>query len=214
MKKFSEILQLSSHIQSIALTATTTAVSLVLLQSTSAQAVNLITNGNFENVSPLGVPSIPSWTSSGGFIGTRFGANDTNVASLGTVGSLGSLSQTISTAVGQNYRLSYDFLSDGQFPNEFQVLIDSNALFDRINIPTQSFATSSFNFVGTGSNTIQFRERNDRGYFQLDNVTVNDVASTTVPEPLTVIGTVIGSGAAFSLRKKLKDAALSNKPLA
>ena len=39
-----------------------------------------------------------------------------------TVGSLGSLSQTISTTVGQNYRLSYDFLSDGQFPNEFQVL--------------------------------------------------------------------------------------------
>ncbi len=102
----------------------------------------------------------------------------------------------------QNYTLSYDFLSDGGIPNVFQVQVNGNTLFSQTDIPTQAFTSYSFNFVGTGSDTIQFGSQNDPSYLQLDNVVV-DVAA--VPEPFTIIGSLVGGTAALRMRKKLKS---------
>jgi Carbohydrate binding domain len=196
MNKFSHVLQ------PLALTATTVvASSLALLQSVPAQAANLVTNGDFET------GNLTGWTANGSFLGVdNPGTNGTKTAYMGTTGSLGSLSQILTTVVGETYTLSYDFFSEGSTPNQFQVQVNGSILFDQIDIPAQAFTPYSFNFVGTGSDTIQFNERNDPSFLQLDNVVVDVVA---VPEPFTIVGSLIGGTAALRMRKKLKS---SNKP--
>lgn len=194
--------KLSNVLQPLALTATTVVTSFSLLQSSPAQAANLITNGGFETGNFTG------WTNDGsqsvGITSPALSNNGTNVAYFGKVGSLGFISQTVATTAGQNYQLSYQLYSDGQTPNEFQVQINNTNVFDQLNIPINSFTTYSFNFAGTGSDTIKFGGRNDPAYLQLDNVAVNAIAATSVPEPFTIIGTLIGGTAAFRMRKKLK----------
>jgi hypothetical protein len=194
MNKFSHVLQ------PLALTATTVvASSFAILQSAPAQAANLVSNGDFETGDFTG------WTVNANSTGVGSGANGTNTAFLGNVGGLGSLSQILTTVVGETYTLSYDFLSDGGTPNQFQVQVNGTILFDQTNIPAQAFTPYSFNFVGTGVDTIQFNERNDPSFLQLDNVVV-DVAA--VPEPFTIVGSLVGGTAALRMRKKLKS---SNK---
>ena len=195
MKKFFNVLQ------PLALVTTVTT-GFSLLQSLPAQAVNLITNGDFETGNFTG------WINDGNqSVGTNNPApsnNGTNVAYFGKVGSLGFISQTVSTSLGQNYTLSYDFFSDGSTPNQFQVQVNGTTLFDQLNMPAAPFTNYSFNFTGTGSDKIQFGGRNDPTYQQLDNVIVDVAASTAVPEPFTIVGTLIGGTAAFRMRKKLK----------
>ena len=201
-KKKYTMKKLSNVLQPLALTATTVVTSFSLLQSSPAQAANLITNGGFETGNFTG------WTNDGsqsvGITSPALSNNGTNVAYFGKVGSLGFISQTVATTAGQNYQLSYQLYSDGQTPNEFQVQVDNNTLFDQINIAGQPFTTYNFNFVGTGSDTIKFGGRNDPTWLQLDNVAVNAIAATSVPEPFTVVGTLIGATAAIRMRKKLK----------
>jgi hypothetical protein len=87
------------------------------------------------------------------------------------------------------------------------VQVNGSTLFDRVNIPVQSaFTPYNFNFVGTGADTIQFAGRHDPYALFLDNVVVNAAASTAVPEPFTVVGTLIGGATAIRMRKKLKSA--------
>jgi hypothetical protein len=195
--------KLSNVLQPLVLTATTVLVSsFAILQSAPALAANLVINGDFET------GDLTGWTANGNFLGVNDpGDNGTKTAYMGTTGSLGSLSQILTTVVGETYTLSYDFFSDGGIPNQFQVQVNSTILFDQTNIPAQAFTPYSFNFVGTGSDTIQFNERNDPSYLQLDNVVV-DVAA--VPEPFTIVGSLVGGTAALRMRKKLKS---SNKPL-
>jgi hypothetical protein len=100
--------------------------------------------------------------------------------------------------------LKYDFFSDGKTPNQFQVKVNSNTLFDQVNIPlSTAFSSYNFNFFGTGSDTIQFGGRNDPDTLYLDNVVVDVAASTSVPEPFTIVGTLVGCTAAMRMRKKL-----------
>jgi hypothetical protein len=75
--------------------------------------------------------------------------------------------------------------------------------------PGETFNSVTFSLVSTASDKV-----NDR--FSLDNLTVATsaevrnfgTAATSVPEPLTTIGTLIGGGVVLRLRKKLKS---SNK---
>jgi hypothetical protein len=196
VKKFPNILQ------ALALTATTMVASFVLLQSAPAQAANLVNNGDFETGDFTG------WTTNFSDTNTfvDVGDNTTKVAFLGQIGSIGFFSQTLNTMSGQDYTLSYDFLSDGELPNVFQVQVNGNTLFSQTDIPAQTFTSYSFNFVGTGSDTIQFGGQNDPRWLQLDNVVVDVVA---VPEPFTIVGSLVGGTAALRMRKKLKS---SHKP--
>lgn len=67
-------------------------------------------------------------------------------------------------------------------------------------------------FVGVTSNIAieyLFVTPNGGQISLLDNVkfgTANPTASTSVPEPFTVIGTLVGGTAALQMRKKLKSA--------
>ena len=183
----------------LALAVTTVASGLILFQPTPANAVNLVQNGNFEN-------GLANFSGNGAFV--QAGSNGTNTAFFGAVGQLGFISQAISTSAGQNYTLSYDFLSQGGLPNRFQVQVNGTTLFDQVDMPAQPFTNYSFNFIGTGSDTIQFGGQNDPNYQQLDNVIVDSSgAATAVPEPFTIIGTLIGGTAALRMRKKLNASA-------
>jgi hypothetical protein len=191
--------KVTNILKPLIIAATGVSVCAALLDPTPALAVNLVTNGDFEN----GFNGWQKSLNSGIFIG--IGSNGSQVALFELVGSLGFISQTFSTVVGQNYSLSYDLASDGFQPNQFQVKIGGNTLFDRSNIGSQPFTSYNFNFVGTGSDTLQFGGRNDPGSLSLDNVVVAAATPTTsVPEPFTIVGTMIGGTAALRLRKKLK----------
>jgi hypothetical protein len=177
--------------------------SLALLQSAPAQAVNLVTNGDFET------GNLSGWTNLGGNQGVGvygLGGNNTNVAYFPSSSQLGFIAQSVTTIAGQNYVLSYDFFSNGSIPNQFQVKVNNTTLFDQENIPEQTaFTPYSFNFVGTGLDTIQFGGRHFSYVLVLDNVVVDAAASTAVPEPFTIIGTLVGGTMAVRMRKKLKS---------
>ena len=98
-----------------------------LLHSTPAQAVNLVTNGDYET------GDLTGWTNTSElqFVATNnVSGNNTNIAFFGSVGSLDFSSQTVTTIAGQNYSLSYDFFSNGTTPNQFQVQVNGTTLFD------------------------------------------------------------------------------------
>jgi hypothetical protein len=127
-------------------------------------APNLIDNGGFEKVNTTTfLPN--SWTindpqfSTGAtvIVSQPGDTNTTNICwvavcppvfdgtyslAFGTVGELGSISQTVKTKVGAEYTLSFDFLSDGGPDNEFKVMENSTVLFDQTNIPASNPATA------------------------------------------------------------------------
>jgi len=180
------------------------AVSLVMLTAfsvTSAQALNLVTNGGFET------GDFSGWSTSGSYINVLSNYPDSGnyYASLGTEGSLGSLLQAqIPTIDGQVYELTYSLarINSGATPNEFIVSVNGVTMADEVNAGTQPYTPYSYLFTADNSQTeISFFERNDGGAFALDNVSV-DLAP--VPEPCTLL--LLGSGlvGAGFLRRKQK----------
>jgi hypothetical protein len=76
-------------------------------------------------------------------------------------------------------------------------------------VNTTGYQTLNFDLTPFAGSTIRlaFREVDNQGYFNtgIDNVIINSTASTAVPEPLTIVGTLIGGTAAFRMKRKLKD---------
>jgi hypothetical protein len=93
---------------------------------------------------------------------------------LGEIGSLGTLSQTLPTSLGQRYLLSFwlDNPAAGT-PNEFSVSWNGTTLFDQVN--SGKFAWTNFQFAVSAtdvSSVIQFGFRNDNEAFGLDDISV------------------------------------------
>ena len=76
---------------------------------------------------------------------------------------------------------------------------------------TTGYQALNFDLTPFAGNTIRlaFRETDNQSIFNtgIDNVMINSTASATVPEPFTIIGTLVGGTAAFRMRKKLKASA-------
>jgi hypothetical protein len=174
-----------------------TAAITVIGASTSVARAAIIQNGGFETGDFTG------WTTSdltySGVVASGI-YSDVNshsgnyLASLGPIGSIGSLSQNIPTTVGQNYELSL-FLknqSQGAFPNQFQIFINGDNIFNEVNIDTPDYTKYSFNFIATTASTeLRFGVRNDPAHLFLDDVNVIPIA---VPEPLS-LGSIVVAGA-------------------
>jgi hypothetical protein len=133
----------------------------------------LVANGGFEtgnftgwnrsgNLGFTSVTSSPFYVNSG-----TFGA------SLGPVGSDGILSQTLQTAPGQAYIVSFALRSDGLTANDFSASWAGQTFFSQTNMPAAGWMPLSFTEVATGPSTaLQLAFRDDPGFLGLDDVSV------------------------------------------
>ncbi len=160
---------------------------------------SLVQNGGFET------GDFTDWTLNGS-VSLNYVSGGSPIAShsgdfaaaLGQGLSLGYLSQTLTTASGQAYLLSFWLENPRSVtPNQFLVnwntsTSPTNTLFNQTNMNASGWTNLQFIVVAAGSNsTLQFGFRNDEYFFGLDDVTV-----TPIPPPSPAL--VGGNGGSFS----------------
>lgn len=108
-------------------------------------------------------------------------------AQCGPGGSLGILSQTLSTVPGAAYLISVWLDSpDGAAPNEFMVEWNGSVLYDAANLAALNWTNLQFLVNATGTSTVlAFGFRDDPSYLGLDDVTVTGFTNVASP-PLIV----------------------------
>ena len=181
---------------------TISAIAGLFLAAAAANATPILVNGSFETGDFTG------WTLGGNTdftgVASSFGPTPQDGiydANFGPVGSDGFLSQSFSDSSGQSYNLSFWFASDGGSPADFSASIDSTTLLSiGPVVPGSGFTNYSFNFTGTGSDTLSFTNRNDPAYNYLDNISVTQAIA--VPEPGTLPLFATGLLAFFLLRRR------------
>jgi alpha-tubulin suppressor-like RCC1 family protein len=141
-----------------------------------------LANGGFET------GDFTAWTDTGNVDYSYVSAKPAYVhsgvygAQLGPIGSLGFLSQTLFTAPGTNYALSFWLNSpDGEVPNEFQVSWNGTTIFDQTNLPALGWTNIVLQVAATGSDTVRFGARNDNSYFGID-----DISLVPLQQPLII----------------------------
>lgn len=125
-----------------------------------------------------------------------------SLGSFGAVGTEGSLTTTVTDAAGDLVTLSFALSSDGGTPNNFSASVDGVNLFSESEIPQQNFTQETVHFLATGSDTILFVGRGDPGFFDLENVSATEVASTPEPSSLALLGTGV-LGVAGTMKRRL-----------
>jgi hypothetical protein len=158
----------------------------------SATAANLVTNGSFES-GAFGIGSFSGWQTvlgdsstfvdSSGQTGSHYGQASDGLwsAYFGSTASSGgsSISQNLSTQLGQSYLLSFDLANSNEgsaASNRLSVLIGSSNLFSLSDVPSQDYEHVQATFLASATSTpLQFSAYNDTGYLELDNVSVSAV---------------------------------------
>ena len=150
----------------------------------------LVTNGSFET------DNFSGWTLGGNTTSAQMYINGqaesgSFAAALGSMGSDGTLSQTLQTTAGQQYTLSFWLANNGSTPT----ISPPNGMVQQFwRSPVrhaQNYTEYTFTVTATGStSTLEFDARQDPSHWSLDNisVTANGTSSTTAPAA-PVIGT-------------------------
>jgi hypothetical protein len=185
----------------------------LLVSAPQTFAQNLVQNGSFET------GDFTDWTQTGNFefmnvvsgsFSSFTGAQDgTWYVAGGPLGDLGGIAQTFTDTPGAQYAFSFYLNAVGDDPSEFVALWNGTTLLDLSDPNTGGVWTlESFTETGTGSDTIEFRFRDDPAYIALDNVSVMQAGGTTTtgttPEPSSLI--LMGSGVLAlggAIRRKL-----------
>lgn len=183
----------------------------LVLSAPMAFGQNLLTNGSFESGD-----FAPGWNCGGNCEFTQVvsgpfyvynGAQDGQFyVTGGAVGAPADISQTFSDTAGAQYTLSFWMASVGDDPSFFGVDINGNSLLSQNDPNTGGVWTQfTFNFTGTGSDTLTFHIQDDPEYIALDNVSVEQSGGGTVPEPSSFL--LMGSGVlglAGVIRRKMR----------
>ncbi len=163
----------------------------IALAPSGARADQLLVNGGFETGDFTG------WAQGGntGATAVQNGASLAHsgnfAAALGPVGSLGTLSQTLTTTPGTHLYLNFWLASDGGLPNELNVSLGGNLSLHMGNITAQAYRLYSFDTVASGATTLlSFSFRDDPGYLRLDDVSVTTTPNDPVTWPPGTGGTV------------------------
>ena len=146
---------------------------------------SIVNNGGFETGDFTG------WTlnasSSYDFVTTSSGwvHSGSYGAALGQPGSLGSLSQTLTTSPGQNYLLSLwvdnPRTQYGATPNQFLVQWNGTTLFNKANLPFTAWTNLQFVVTATSGSTVLRLEFEDTPYYLgLDDISVKPISSPLI----------------------------------
>jgi hypothetical protein len=114
-------------------------------------------------------------------------------AYLGDEGGTGTLEQTLTTVVGQQYIVEFALLNDTapttEYPNSFVAAFGGSTLLDEIQAPADAYTLYSYLVEASGtSTTLSFTDENNPGYFELDSISV-DATATPEPGSLLLFGT-------------------------
>jgi hypothetical protein len=173
-------------------------IAVVASTTLSAHAQNLVVNPGFETGDLTGWPG---GDHSGVFVSSGNPHSGNFNCYLGAVGTDGTLSQDITTVVGQAYQVDFWLYSPGGTPNDFSASFAGVTFFSATNAGPFPYTDEvSGNIVATSTtSTLLFSARQDPSYWNLDDVTV-----VAVPEPGTLGLIALGGlGLVAALRKRL-----------
>jgi hypothetical protein len=167
-----------------------------------AAADELVLNGDFE------IGNFTSWTQSGNLGFTGFSSGDahsgTYAAYFGPIGSLGFISQNLTTVPGGTYDLTFWLKNGGGTPNVYQVSWGGVILSEIANSPAFAYTEVSFsNLIAPSSSTeLKYGFQQNPSYFYLDDVSVR--TATGVPEPSTMLLLGLGLAGLAGVRRKIQ----------
>ena len=154
--------------------------------------VNLVTNGSFET------DNFSGWTLGGNTTSAQMYINGqaesgSFAAALGSMGSDGTLSQTLQTTAGQQYTLSFWLANNGSSPDDFTAKWNGASVLALTSAPAQGYTEYTFTVTATGStSTLEFDARKDPSHWSLDNISVTPVG--TVAPTISSIAELPSSG--------------------
>ena len=187
----------------------------------SANASNLLVNPGFEGDGPSASVSVPTgWTSDAAYnlhpsfnfvtnnpVFVYAGARALSISNY-EYEATPHLFQTFADVVGATYYVSFYatslFGGAGAF---LDVSAGGSDLALHGTLP--AYTLYSFNFVGTGSDTLSIGAANSQGYYYVDGVSVEGL-SAGVPEPATWAMMLVGfGGLGAAIRRRRSQAALA-----
>jgi hypothetical protein len=206
---------ISQILQALVLTATSVATSVVLFSSSPAQAVNLIKNGNYGGAVDFPWEGNAYPNPDGGGFGTIFQTLSESTDPLRKY----KISFTIEDPAYQFSAINSLRVDLGDINKGGQNLLYVDGFGSSPDIEKQYFAPYNLFiskiFDGNGAKDIYFNYQLNTPYqlFFLSGLAVDDLSppkdptspTPSVPEPLTIVGTIIGGTAAFRLKKRLES---------
>jgi hypothetical protein len=161
------------------------------VSGSAGNGTNLVTNGSFET------DSLSGWTVGGNSAVVSAGPqlfvdakseSGTYAAAFGSMGSDGTLSQTIATTAGKTYTLSFWLQNEAAGADDFKATWNGQTLLSLTNAAKSGYTQYTYTVTATGSSsTLQFSARNDPSQWDLDNVSL--VLPTLTSATVAISGT-------------------------